>query len=352
KMANPRVLRALKASAARIRKFHKRQMEASWSLTEPGATLGQIIRPIEAVGIYVPGGKASYPSSALMNAIPAKIAGVKRIVMASPAPGGLLNPHTIMAAKIAGVDEIYQIGGAQAVAALAYGTDTIAPVDKIVGPGNAWVAEAKRQVFGKVGIDMVAGPSEIMVIADDSARADVVAADLLGQAEHDENAYPILVTTSLKLARAVAIELEKQTELLPRKAIIQQCLKRNCYAFVAKNMGQAVMIANRFGPEHLEIMTKQPGRLVKHINNAGAIFVGEYTPEALGDYSAGPNHVLPTGGSSRFFSPLGVYDFIKRTSYLNFTAAGFGKLAADVMTIAREEGLDAHAQAVQIRLKK
>ncbi|MDH5510045.1 MAG: histidinol dehydrogenase [Nitrospinota bacterium] len=349
---HPKVVHALKTSAARIRRFHMRQVERSWSLNEPGATLGQIIRPIEAVGIYVPGGKASYPSSALMNAIPARIAGVKRIVMVSPAPGGLLNPHTIAAARIAGVDEIFRVGGAQAIAALAYGTSSITPVDKIVGPGNAYVAEAKRQVFGKVAIDMVAGPSEILIIADDAARPDVVAADLLSQAEHDEKAYPILVTTSAALASSVAGELKRQTKKLDRKDIVEACLKRNCFAFVVENIDGAVQIANRFGPEHLEILIKKPGAIVKKIENAGAIFVGPWTPEALGDYSAGPNHVLPTGGTARFYSPLGVYDFIKRTSYLNFTKAGFQKLAGGVMAVAREEGLDAHARAVEIRLKK
>ena len=352
RLCNPEVVYALNASAKRIRKFHMRQVERSWSASEPGAKLGQIIRPIEAVGIYVPGGKASYPSSALMNAIPARIAGVKRIVMVSPAPGGEMNPHTIAAARIAGVDEIYRVGGAQAIAALAYGTGSIAPVHKIVGPGNAYVAEAKRQVFGKVAIDMVAGPSEILVIADDSARPEVVAADLLSQAEHDENAYPILVTTSHALAKAVAVELKTQTALLDRQDIVKACLRRNCFAFVVEDMDLATRIANRFGPEHLEIITRKPEGIVKKIENAGAIFVGPWTPEALGDYSAGPNHVLPTGGTARFYSPLGVYDFIKRTSYLNFTKAGFEKLADGVMAVAREEGLDAHARAVEIRLKK
>lgn len=352
RMADPKVVRALKTAAGRIRRFHRRQVERSWSVTEPGATLGQIIRPIEAVGIYVPGGKASYPSSALMNAIPARIAGVKRIVMASPAPGGQMNPHTVVAARIAGVDEIYRIGGAQAVAALAYGTASIAPVDKIVGPGNAYVAAAKRQVFGKVDIDMVAGPSEILIVADGSARPDVVAADLLSQAEHDENAYPILVTTSLALAQAVAEELKIQAASLPRRAIIEKCLRNNCFALVVDSLDAAVDVANRLGPEHLEIMTGQPDRIARKIINAGAIFVGPWTPEALGDYSAGPNHVLPTGGTARFSSPLGVYDFIKRTSYLSFTQSGFRKLAGGVMAVAREEGLSAHARAVEIRLKK
>ncbi|VAX25601.1 Histidinol dehydrogenase [hydrothermal vent metagenome] len=350
--ANPKVVRALKLSAARIKQFHKRQKEQSWKYTRNGATLGQLIRPLDSAGIYVPGGKASYPSSVLMNAIPAKIAGVRRVVMVTPTPDGEINPHVLVAAKIAGVDEIYKVGGAQAVAALAFGTKTIASVDKIVGPGNVYVAEAKRQVYGKVDIDMIAGPSEILVLADGTADPSFIAADLLSQAEHDENAYPILVTTSLKLADKVADELKTQTGELGRSSIIKKCLSRNCYGFVVKSVKEGIELSNRIAPEHMELMVKNPFRYISQIKNAGALFVGEWTPEALGDYAAGPNHVLPTGGSARFFSPLGVYDFVKRTSLLSFTRGSLGRLAGPVTDLAYEEGLNAHAKAVEKRINK
>lgn len=350
--ADPKVVSALKKAAVRIRAFHRRQREKSWSFREGDTTLGQIIRPLASAGVYVPGGKASYPSTALMNAIPARIAGVERVVMVSPAPNGEMNPHTLVAAKIAGVDEAWKVGGAQAVAALAYGTKSIRPVDKIVGPGNVYVAEAKRQVFGKVDIDMIAGPSEILVLADGSADPAYIAADLLSQAEHDENAYPILVTTSRALAERVGRELENQTRALDRQKIIRKCLRKNCYAFVTGGLNEAFDIANEFAPEHMELAVKDAGRHIGKVKNAGALFVGHHTPEALGDYCAGPNHVLPTGGTARFSSPLGVYDFVKKTSLLSFGPAGLSKLSKSVTAIAREEGLAAHARAVEIRVKK
>lgn len=351
KSVTPTVLRALKKAAGRIRAFHARQKEKSWTVTRGGETLGQIIRPLESAGVYVPGGKASYPSSALMNIIPAKIAGVKRVVMVSPAPGGVMNPATITAAKIAGADEIWRIGGAQAVAALAFGTQSIKPVDKIVGPGNAFVAEAKRQVFGKVDIDMIAGPSEILVFADDTANPVFIAADLLSQAEHDENAYPLLVTTSSKLADAVKVELVKQAKELGRSQIINKCLATNCYGLVVKSVTEGFELCNRLAVEHFELLIKNAEKQVGKVKNAGAIFVGPWTPEALGDYMAGPNHVLPTGGAARFHSPLGVYDFLKRTSLLSYTRRGLSMLAPATIAIAMEEGLTAHARAVLVRVQ-
>lgn len=349
KSVNPLVLKALKKAAYRIRSFHKRQKEKSWTVTKGGGTLGQIIRPLDCAGVYVPGGKASYPSTALMNIIPAKIAGVRRVVMVSPAPGGVMDPATITAAKIAGADEIWRVGGAQAVAALAFGTQTISPVVKIVGPGNAYVAEAKRQVFGKVDIDMIAGPSEILVFADDSADPVFIAADLLSQAEHDERAYPLLVTTSEKLANAVKTELARQAKELGRSQIINKCIASNCYGFVVKSVTEGFDLLNRIAVEHLELLIKNAEKQVGKVKNAGAIFVGPWTPEALGDYMAGPNHVLPTGGAARFHSPLGVYDFTKRTSLLSFTRKGLSMLAPETVAIAMQEGLTAHARAVVVR---
>ncbi len=352
KDSDRKVILALEKSAERIRAFHRKQKESSWSYYDKGTTLGQIIRPLLSAGLYVPGGKASYPSSVLMNAIPAKIAGVKRIVMVTPAPKGLCNPHTLAAAKIAGVDEIYRMGGAQAIAALAFGTKSINPVDKIVGPGNVFVAEAKRQVFGFVDIDMIAGPSEILILADRTANPAFIAADLLSQAEHDENAYPILVTTNEALAMEVAKELKAQIKVLPRKEIIRKCLKKNCFCFVVNNLKEAFDVSNRFAPEHFELSILNADRHVKRIRNAGAVFVGQWTPEAIGDYCAGPNHVLPTGGSARFSSPLGVYDFMKRTSLIKCNREGLERLSKPAITVAAEEGLTAHAKAVSIRLNK
>ncbi len=352
KLADRSVINSLEVSADRIRKFHARQKEKSWTVNTKGSRLGQLIRPLASAGIYVPGGAASYPSSVLMNAIPAQIAGVERIVMTTPTPNGKINPHTLVATRIAGVSEIYKVGGAQAVAALAYGTKTIKPVDKIVGPGNVYVAEAKRQLFGRVDIDMVAGPSEILILADAGADPDFIAADLLSQAEHDENAYPILVTTSRALADKVTNRLEKQLKGLTRATLIRKCLKKNCYAFVVNSLDQAFDLSNQLAPEHYELMIKNADSYVDRVINAGALFVGPYTPEALGDYCAGPNHVLPTGGSARFFSPLGVYDFIKRTSLISFTKNGLESIAEHAIAVAQEEGLTSHANAVRVRLRK
>ena len=346
------VLKALKDSAARIRNFHERQKEKSWNFTEGGVTLGQIISPLERVGVYVPGGKAAYPSTVLMNVIPAQVAGVGEIALCVPTPGGDLNPYVAAAVKFLGVREVYRIGGAQAVGALAYGTGTIKKVDKIVGPGNIYVAVAKRMVFGEVGIDMVAGPSEILIIADKSADAAFIASDLLSQAEHDEIASSVLVTDSAALAESVKTELAGQLKALKRKEIANKSLRKYGAIILTRNINKAADIANRIAPEHLEIMTVRPADLLPEIRNAGAIFLGKWTPEPLGDYSAGPNHTLPTGGTARFSSPLGVYDFIKRTSLLNFSRAGFMGLASTVETIADIEGLEAHGNSIRVRRNK
>ncbi len=345
-------IEALKQAAGNIRKYHERQVQKSWEYEEEGVTLGQVIRPLETVGIYVPGGKASYPSSVLMNAVPAKVAGVETVVMCSPAPDGHWSPHALVAADLAGVSSIYKVGGAQAVGAMAYGTQTIPKVDKIVGPGNIYVALAKRLVFGVVDIDMIAGPSEILIVADDSARADFIAADLLSQAEHDEEAVPVLVTPSESLAHAVVEELEKQTGQLKRQSIIKESLARQCRLFVSASLDEAIDIANRIAPEHLELAVDDPRASAEHIKNAGAIFLGHYTPEAIGDYFAGPNHVLPTSGTARFSSPLGVYDFIKRTSLISYTPAALKKAGPPVGVLAEMEHLDAHANAVNLRVRE
>ena len=346
-----KVLEHLKLTAARIKKFHEHQVEESWSYEEDGVLLGQVIRPLTIAGVYAPGGKASYPSSVLMNVIPAKVAGVKKVIMCTPASAGRLNPYVLVAADIVGVDEIFCIGGAQAIAAMAYGTETIPRVDKIVGPGNIYVAEAKRMVFGDVDIDMVAGPSEILIIADKSARADFIAADLLSQAEHDEMAYPLLITDSLHLAENVIREIDSQKKSLGRSEIIDNCLKNNCVCFIVKSLSEGINLSNKIAPEHIELMVDSPQNLIDKIENAGAIFLGKFTPEAVGDYAAGPNHVLPTGGTARFFSPLGVYDFIKRSSLISFSEKNLKDIAPVVKSIAEIEGLIAHANAVDIRLK-
>lgn len=341
---------ALKLAAANIRDYHQRQAQESWEYRQDEVLLGQIIRPLAIVGLYVPGGKASYPSSVLMNAIPAKVAGVERVIMCSPAPKGQFSPHTLVAADIAGVTEIYKVGGAQAVGAMAFGTVTIPRVDKIVGPGNIYVALAKRLVFGQVDIDMIAGPSEILIVADDTARPDFVAADLLSQAEHDEKAVPILVTVSEKLAKAVQEELETQKKRLKREAIVDECLNNQCRLLVVASIEDAIDLANQIAAEHLELAMEDAESWVKRIRNAGAIFLGHYTPEALGDYIAGPNHVLPTSGTARFSSPLGVYDFLKRTSLIGYTQRALKKTGKSVTVLAEMEHLEAHAKAVKIRL--
>lgn len=341
---------SLKHAAGRIRTFHEHQKERSWQFSGNGITVGQIIRPIDRVGVYVPGGKASYPSTVLMNVIPAQIAGVKEIAMCVPTPGGKINPYVASAIKLLNVKEVYRIGGAQAVAALAYGTETIKKVDKIVGPGNIFVAVAKKIVYGDVGIDMIAGPSEILIITDKTADPSFIASDLLSQAEHDEMASSILITDSEGLAKTVQAELAKQLKNLKRKEIAKKSLRKYGAIIITRNLQNAADIANRIAPEHLEIMTQNPSRLLPQIKNAGAIFLGPWTPEPLGDYAAGPNHTLPTGGTARFSSPLGVYDFIKRTSLINATKIGFNKLAGTVETIADVEGLEAHGNTIRVRL--
>lgn len=342
---------ALKLAADNIRKFHQRQVQESWEYRQDEVLLGQMIRPLEIVGIYVPGGKASYPSSVLMNAIPAKVAGVERIVMCSPAPDGEFSAHALVAADLAGVTEIFKVGGAQAVAGMAFGTASIPGVDKIVGPGNIYVALAKRMVFGVVDIDMIAGPSEILIVADETARADFVAADLLSQAEHDEEAVTILVTPSEPLANEVREELNKQKKQRNRTTIIGSSLDNQCRLLVVASLADGIDLANRIASEHLELAVENPESWAKKIKNAGAIFLGNFTPEAMGDYMAGPNHVLPTSGTARFSSPLGVYDFIKRTSLIGYSKTALQKSADSVTILAEMEDLDAHAEAVKIRLK-
>jgi histidinol dehydrogenase len=347
--ADVKVLKALKISAKRIRAFHKMQKEESWFFSKGDAILGQMIRPLERVGVYIPGGKASYPSTVLMNVIPAQVAGVKEIALCVPTPRGEINPYVMAAINLLGVKEVYRIGGAQAIGAMAFGTKTIKKVDKIVGPGNIYVALAKKMVFGEVAIDMIAGPSEILIIADDSAKPAFVAADLLSQAEHDEHASSILITDSGKLADAVDKELERQLAILKRRETARKSIDNYGAIIVTKDIKDAVELSNYIAPEHLEVMTEKPMNILPMIKNAGAIFLGEWTPEALGDYSAGPNHTLPTGRTARFSSPLGVYDFMKRSSLLSFTKNGFAKLAETVKTIASVEGLEAHENTIKIR---
>ncbi len=343
-------LEALKLAVDNITRYHQRQIQNSWEYQEGGAQLGQIIQPLSVAGIYVPGGKASYPSSVLMNALPAQVAGVETIVMCTPTPDGVSSPHALVAADLAGVHRIFKVGGAQAIGAMALGTGTIPRVDKIVGPGNIYVALAKRLVFGLVDIDMIAGPSEILVLADESARPDFVAADLLSQAEHDEQAVPLLVTPSEKLALATRDELEKQKKVLSRKDIIEASLRDKCRLIVTESLDQALDLANRIAPEHLELAVEHPWECAEKIKNAGALFLGHYTPEAIGDYLAGPNHVLPTSGTARFSSPLGVYDFIKRTNLISYTRDELEKRSNACQKLAVMENLDAHAHAVRIRV--
>ena len=342
----------IKLAAKRIRAFHKKQLPKSWFFKEKNGTLlGQRVTPLERVGIYVPGGKAVYPSTVLMNAIPAKVAGVKEIIMATPPSKNGINSYVLAAAKIAGVDKIYKVGGAQAVAAMAYGTESIPKVDKIVGPGNIYVATAKRLVFGVVDIDMVAGPSEILIINDGTGAPSWIAADLLSQAEHDELASGILLTTSTKMAEAVAREVEKQLRELKREAIARVSIERYGAIIITKNLAEAADITNRIAPEHLELFVKKPFELLKKIKNAGAIFLGPNTPEPIGDYMAGPNHTLPTGGTARFSSPLGTEDFIKRSNVLSFSKKAVEKLGKSVVRFTEMEGLGAHGRSVVIRIR-
>lgn len=342
---------ALQTAAKRITAFHSKQRQYSWSYRDPlGVTLGQAITPLERVGVYVPGGKAAYPSSVLMNVIPAKVAGVKQIIAVSPPSPHGYHPGILAAASLAGADVFFRIGGAQAVAALAYGTKTVPRVDKIVGPGNIYVATAKRLVFGHVDIDMVAGPSEILVIADESASAEYVAADMLSQAEHDELAAPLCLTTSEKLATAVVQSLTEQLAMLSRRDIARASLKRYGAVIVARDRTEIVSLVNALAPEHLELAVKNPRSWLKDIRHTGAIFLGHWSPEPFGDYIAGPNHVLPTGGTARFSSPLGVYDFLKRTSIIEASPRALATLGPQIVRLAEMEGLEAHARAVQYRL--
>jgi len=344
-------LAIMRTAAARIEAFHRHQIAGDWTMSnEPGVTLGQRIVPLERVGIYAPGGLASYPSTVLMAAVPARIAGVRELILVNPSKGGSIHPLIAAAAKLCGIRRIFKIGGAQAVAALAYGTDTIPRVDKIVGPGNAYVAAAKKMVFGQVSIDMIAGPSEILVIADSTAQPALVAADLLSQAEHDEMASAILLTPDEALARAVSVELERQLVQLPRRAIAERSIEAFGAILVTENLDEAVTVANRFAPEHLELMVEEPWNLLEGIKHAGAVFLGPYTPEAVGDYIAGPNHVLPTGGTARFSSALGVYDFVKRISILSFSREMLEEYGPQAARFAHLEGLDAHGNSISLRL--
>ncbi len=346
----PKLKSAIKTALANIKRFHKMQVEKGFTIkTGKSSKVGQKVTPLKRVGLYVPGGSASYPSSVLMNAIPAIVAGVKDIVICSPAPNGITNPAVIYAAALCGITEFYKVGGAQAIAAMAYGTKTIKQVDKITGPGNAYVAEAKRQVFGQVDIDMIAGPSELLVIADSSANPAWAAADLLAQAEHDILAWPILLATSTSFIKKTVAELLRQVEQLDRKNIAKKCLAKRFYAVKTASINEAISLANEVAIEHLELAFNGAEKAVNKITNAGAIFVGHYSAEVLGDYIAGPNHVLPTSGSARFFSPLGVYDFVKRTSIINYSKADFAKLAEKTAVFADSEGLDGHARASRIR---
>ncbi|HET8656247.1 MAG TPA: histidinol dehydrogenase [Longimicrobiaceae bacterium] len=347
---DPALLASLRDAAENIRRFHERQSERGFvDLLPDGTLLGQRVTPLRRVGVYVPGGRAAYPSSVLMNVIPARVAGVDEVVMVTPTPGGEVEDAVLAAAHVAGVAEVYRIGGAQAVAALAYGTGSIPRVDKIVGPGNRWVAEAKRQVFGWVDIDMIAGPSEILVVADDSAPARHVAADLIGQAEHDPDAIAWLVTDSPALAEAVPAEVDGLLEANPRREIARQALESNGLILVVPSIEAAAEAAELRAPEHLELLVRDPVGLAGRIRSAGAIFLGGNSPEPLGDYFAGPNHVLPTGGTARWASPLGVYDFVKRTSLIGYSEARLRAHAGDVIRLAEAEGLHGHAAAVRVR---
>ncbi len=348
---DPALIRVMETSMANIREYHERQLRQSWFSSKPdGTILGQKITPLETVGVYVPGGKASYPSTVLMNIIPAKAAGVDRIVMVTP-PGadGKVNPVTLTAACLAGVTEVYKAGGAQAIAALAFGTKSIPRVNKIVGPGNIFVALAKKAVYGHVSIDSIAGPSEILVIADETANPRYVAADLLSQAEHDELASAILVTTSMELAKAVSEQVDGFLRTLSRKAILEKSLENYGYILVADSLEDAIRTANEIASEHLEIVTKNPFEVMTKIRNAGAIFIGEYSSEPLGDYFAGPNHVLPTNGTAKFFSPLGVDDFVKKSSIIYYSREALEKSRLEIEAFANSESLTAHANSIHVR---
>ena len=351
----PQFIGVLERAAANIRSFHEKQIRNSFLIStpeKPGIIMGQKVVPLDKVGLYVPGGTASYPSSVLMNAIPAKIAGVKEIVMVSPSKGGVINPVILAAAKIAGIDRIFKIGGAQAIAALTFGTETIPAVDKITGPGNAFVAEAKKQVYGRVAIDMIAGPSEILVVADGTCNPKYVAADMLSQAEHDKMASAVLVTDSMDLAEAVSEELERQLKQLPREEIARASIDNNGKIIVTDDLHTAIEIANEIAPEHLEICVDNPFDYLEEIRHAGSVFLGKNCPEALGDYFAGPNHTLPTSGTAKFSSPLSVDDFVKKYQYSYYTRSALQQVADDVAYFAEAEGLSGHARSVTIRFEE
>lgn len=344
------LLQVMKEAAQNIADFHRRQIPQGFEVEkENGVILGQKVTPLERVGIYVPGGTAAYPSTVLMNAVPASVAGVKEIIMVTPAKEGRIKPEILAAAKIAGVTKIFKVGGAQAIAALAYGTQTVPAVDKITGPGNIYVATAKKLVYGQVDIDMIAGPSEILVIADESADAERAAADMLSQAEHDVLASAVMVTTSARLAELVAAEIERQLTELPRREIAQRSIEDNGRVIVTESLDDAVEIANALAPEHLEVYTSDPFALLPRLVNAGSIFLGGYTPEPVGDYFAGPNHTLPTSGTARFSSPLSGADFVKRSSYIHYTKEALKEAGEKIAAFAESEGLQAHANAVRIR---
>ena len=350
KSVDKRLLDILKEAKENIENFHSKQIRNSFIINDKkGVVMGQKIMPIEKAGLYVPGGTAAYPSSVLMNAIPAKLAGVEEIVMVTPPTGGSINPNILIAAYVAGVDRIFKLGGAQAVAALAYGTETVPKVDKIVGPGNAFVAEAKRQVFGMVSIDMIAGPSEILVVADSTNNPAHIATDLLSQAEHDKNASAVLVTDNLDFAKEVQKETDRQLKALPRFEIANASIENNGKIIVADDLRSAMDIANELAPEHLEICVDNPFDYLDMVKHAGSVFLGKNCPESLGDYMAGPNHTLPTSGTARFSSPLSVDDFIKKTQYTYFTGEAFGEIADKVAYFAESEGLSAHARSALVR---
>ncbi|WP_291636678.1 histidinol dehydrogenase [Clostridium sp.] len=353
KMVDKDFLDAITLAKKNVEEFHEKQKRNAWMMTkEKGVILGQIVRGLESVGIYVPGGTAAYPSTVIMNVIPAKVAGVENLVMVTPPlSDGSVNPHILVAADIAGVDKIYKVGGAQAIAGLAFGTESICKVDKIVGPGNIYVAMAKKSVFGSVAIDMIAGPSEILIIADELANEKFIAADLMSQAEHDVLASAMLITTSRELAQKVASELELQIRGMSRREIISESLEKYGVILIVTNIKEAIDLANKIAPEHLEVMIKNPFDYLGDIKNAGSIFLGQYSPEPLGDYIAGPNHVLPTSGTARFFSPLSVDDFIKKSSYIYYTKEALSEVKDKVVKLSEVEGLTAHGNSIKVRFK-
>lgn len=353
KAADPAVVESLRKAAANVRRYHEEQKPNSWmTYREKGSILGQSLIPLDHVGIYVPGGTAAYPSSVIMNAVPAAVAGVGEIIMMVPPKNGKINPYVLVAARAAGVKKIYKIGGAQAIAAMAFGTETIPRVDKITGPGNIFVTLAKKEVYGHVDIDMLAGPSEILIVADKTADPVYTAADMLSQAEHDPLASSIVITDDAELAEKVAKEAEKQLAKLPRKEIAQASIDRNGLIVIADDMMQAMRFANVSAPEHMELLTAQPFQLLPYVRHAGAVFLGAYSPEPLGDYFAGPNHVLPTGGTARYYSVLNVETFMKRTSIISYTQPALEDVSEDIIRLAETEGLQAHANAIRLRQRE